>query len=86
VEALLARGADARAASAKGLGALHIAAALGHAALFAPLVAAGADVNAQDSAQYHDCDGKRTPLMYAAHYGCIQGATPFLQPSFHPLD
>jgi ankyrin repeat protein len=70
VELLLSRGADARATSTRGLGTLHIAAALGHAHLFALLVAAGADVNAADGCEYEDADGRRTPLMYAAHYGC----------------
>jgi Ankyrin repeats (3 copies) len=74
VKALLSRGADAQAVNARGLSALHIAAAMGHRSLFAPLVAAGADVNAPDTAAYDDCDGKRTPIMYAAHYGCVEGS------------
>ncbi len=71
---LLARGAHAGAASQRGLTALHIAAAAGSRALFGPLVSAGADVNARDCARYDDADGERTPLMYAAHYGCLKGA------------
>ncbi len=73
VALLIARGADAAAASSRGLSALHVAASLGHAHLFAPLVAAGADINQPDTAVYDDADGKRTPLMYAAHYGCVAG-------------
>jgi hypothetical protein len=73
VALLLSRGADAAAASARGLTALHIAACAGSSALFAPLVRAGADVNARDAARYDDADGERTPLMYAAHYGCLKG-------------
>ena len=74
VALLLSRGASAAATSQRGLTALHIAAAAGTRALFAPLVAAGAAVDARDSVLYDDADGQRTPLMYAAHYGCLDGA------------
>jgi len=74
VAALLARGADARVTNNRGLSAVHVAAALGRTALFAPLVAAGADVNQADTAEYEDGDGRRTPIMYAAHYGSVAGA------------
>ena len=60
----------------RGLTALHIAAASGTRALFARLVAAGAAVDARDAVLYDDADGQRTPLMYAAHYGCLDGAMP----------
>ena len=77
---LLSRGASAAACSRKGLTALHVAAARGHISLFAPLVRAGAAVDARDVLRYEDDDGERTPLMHAAHYGSVQGAPPASPP------
>lgn len=74
VALLLHRGASATAASSAGMGPLHIAALGGRVALFGPLVSGGARVDAPDATSFKDGDGRRTPLMHAAHFGNAAGA------------
>lgn len=84
VRLLLDAGADAAATSLKGLTVLHVASAAGHPGLLGPLIAAGADANAPDSSAYGDCDGGRTPLMYACHFGSPEAVKALLAAGADP--
>ena len=72
VALLLSRGADAAAENGSGQTALHVAARFGRADACAQLLDAGLSADAADRFLSADGDGRRTPLMHAAHFGCLR--------------
>ena len=71
VQPLLKYGADVTAADSRGITPLHLAAGLGSDDLVQQLIAAGADVNAQDHVRENG-GGQETPLHRAAVGGHLE--------------